>query len=70
MIDGNAIIQEFIGKNWIAVSMFLLILKGVGRQFGIKPLHSLYLILQNAFAIVRPGTSSDSLAKVEEKENH
>jgi len=67
MIEMDSIVKSFIDNNWLTISIFLLILKGIARQYSIEILHKFYLILQNAFAIVRPGTSSDSLAKDKEK---
>ena len=63
MINLDKYVQDFISGNWLALSIFLLILKGIARQFHVKVLHNIYLILQNSWAIVRPGTSADSLKK-------
>ena len=67
MINLNEPVQEFVSQNWLAVLMFLAFLKGLSRQFGVKALHKFYLVLQNVWSIVRPGTEADSLAKVNEK---
>lgn len=62
MFSADEYLKPFIDNNWLSLSVFLLLLKGLSRQFRINPLHKVYLILQNALAIVRPGTSADTLA--------
>jgi hypothetical protein len=62
MFSADQYVKLFIDNNWLSLSIFLLLLKGLARQFKINPLHKAYLILQNALAILRPGTSADTLA--------
>ena len=57
MFNFNQYVQDFVSNNWLAVLVFLAFLKGVARQWKLKPLQKLYLILQDTYKIVRPGTT-------------
>lgn len=70
MIELDKHVQEFVGNNWLTIAIVLLILKGVARQFGIKALHKIYFVIQNAYSIVRPGTAKDTLAKINNETNN
>ena len=60
MFNYNQYVQEFVSNNWLAVLVALAFLKGVSRQFKIKPLQKFYLILQDTYKIVRPGTTVET----------
>lgn len=63
MIELNPYIDKFVGGNWLAVLVLLALLKGVARQFKCQPLRKVYMILQDVYKIVRPGSEIEPKPK-------
>ena len=63
MFELNDYVDKFIGGNWLAILVFLTLLKGIARQFKNEWVHKLYMVLQDCYKIVRPGSA------IEEKPN-
>jgi len=67
MIAFNEYVDKFIGGNWLAILIFLHLLKGVARQFKIDPIRKIYMILQDTYKVVRPGSEIEPKPKMPEE---
>jgi hypothetical protein len=67
MISLDIPVKEFIDGNWLAMGIFLIMLKSVSRQFKIKNLMKIYMVFNNALEFIRP-SSHDTQAKIDENE--
>lgn len=68
MIELNKYVDEFVGGNWLAILVFLALLKGIARQSESKPLRKIYMILQDVYKVVRPGSEIEPPPKMPEIE--
>jgi len=62
MINLDNYVKSFIDNNWLAMGIFLILLRSAARQFALSWLRKVYLVLNNALEFIRPsskGTPSD-----------
>jgi hypothetical protein len=52
----NEWINTVIGKTWIAISVFLIMLREISRQTGNKSIRKIYLVIASMFKFLRPST--------------
>jgi len=67
MISLDIPVKEFIDGNWLAIGIFLILLKSISKQFSIEILMKIYMVFNNALEFIRP-SSHDTQAKIDEKE--
>jgi hypothetical protein len=67
MISLDIPVKEFIDGNWLAMGIFLIMLKSISNQFKIKVLMKIYMVFNNALEFIRP-SSHDTQSKIDEKE--
>ena len=68
MISLDVPVKEFIDGNWLAMGIFLIMLKSVSKQFSVKTLMKIYMVFNNALEFIRP-SSHDTQAKIDEHES-
>jgi len=67
MISLDIPVKEFIDQNWLAMGIFLIMLKSISKQFKVKWMMKIYMVFNNALEFIRP-SSHDTQAKIDERE--